>query len=75
GKFLVDLRLLDEILLITTEEAKERARGLIKDMGILVGFSSGANVLAAERWIQKNNPEGIVVTVLSDRAERYLSLF
>ncbi len=75
GKFLVDLKLLDEILLITTEEAKERARGLIKDMGILVGFSSGANVLAAERWIQKNNPEGIVVTVLSDRAERYLSLF
>lgn len=75
GKFLVDLKVLDEILLITTEEAKERARKLIKEMGIFVGFSSGANVLAAERWIQKNKPKGIVVTVLSDRAERYLSLF
>ncbi|MBI4945926.1 MAG: cysteine synthase family protein [Bacteroidetes bacterium] len=75
GKFLVDLKVLDEILLITTEEAKERAKKLIKEKGIFVGFSSGANVLAAERWIQKNNPEGIVVTVLSDRAERYLSLF
>src|ERR1035437_6484681 len=75
GKFLVDLNLVDEILLITTEEAKERARRLIKEMGIFVGFSSGANVLAAERWIQENNPDGIVVTVLSDRAERYLSIF
>lgn len=75
GKFLVDLKALDEIVLITTEEAKERARKLIKEMGIFVGFSSGANVLASERWIQKNKPKGIVVTVLSDRAERYLSLF
>ncbi len=75
GKFLVYLKVLDEILLISTEEAKERARRLIKEMGIFVGFSSGANVLAAERWIKKNKPKGIVITVLSDRAERYLSLF
>ena len=75
GRFLVDLKALDEILLITTEEAKERARRLIQEMGIFVGFSSGANVLASERWIKKNKPKGIVVTVLSDRAERYLSIF
>jgi cysteine synthase A len=75
GKFLVNLKILDEILLISTEEAKQRARQLISDMGIFVGFSSGANVLAAERWIQKNNPDGVVVTVLSDRAERYMSCF
>ena len=75
SRFLVDVKLLDEILLIKTEEAKERARRLISENGILVGFSSGANVLAAERWIEKNNPEGIVVTVLSDRGERYLSVF
>lgn len=75
SKFLVDLSILDEILLVTTNEAKERAKRLIKENGIFVGFSSGANVLAAERWIEKNNPGGIVITVLSDRAERYLSLF
>ena len=75
SKFLVDLNVLDDIVLIKTEEAKERARRLVKENGIFVGFSSGANVLAAERWIEKNNPEGIVVTVLSDRAERYLSIF
>jgi cysteine synthase A len=42
-------------------------------MGLLVGISSGANILAAERWIEKNNPEGSVVTILCDRGERYLS--
>ena len=75
GRFLVDLKVLDGILLVKTEDAKERSRKLIKERGIFVGISSGANVLAAERWIQKNNPEGIVVTVLSDRAERYLSIY
>ena len=74
GKFLVDLKVLDGIILITTAEATARAKQLIKERGIFVGVSSGANVLAAERWIEKNNPEGIVVTILSDRAERYLSL-
>ncbi len=75
SKFLVDLKMLDEIILVSTEEAKIRSRQLIQDMGIFVGFSSGANVLGAERWIQKNNPDGIVVTILSDRAERYMSCF
>lgn len=75
GRFLVDLKILDEIILISTEEAKARSKQLIKEMGVFVGFSSGANVLGAERWIQKNNPDGIVVTILSDRAERYMSLY
>jgi cysteine synthase A len=75
GKFLVDLKLLDDIILISTEDAKNRAKRLINEMGIFVGFSSGANVLAAERWIEKNDPDGIAVTVLSDRGERYMSCF
>jgi len=41
--------------------------------GLLVGISSGANVLASERWIEENDPDGIVVTILCDRGERYLS--
>ncbi len=75
SRFLLDLSVVDEILLISTAEAIDRARRLIEENAIFVGFSSGANVLAAERWMEKNKPEGIVVTVLSDRAERYLSLF
>ena len=37
-------------------------------------ISSGANVLASEQWIDNNNPEGIVVTILCDRGERYFSI-
>ena len=40
---------------------------------VFVGISAGANVLAAERWIEKNNPNGLVVTFLCDRGERYLT--
>jgi cysteine synthase A len=69
SKFLVDVNILDEIILISTDEAIKRTQDLVKNMGLLVGFSSGANVLAAERWIEKNKPDGIVITVLSDRVE------
>ena len=71
--FLVDKTLIDEELVVSTQEAKERAARLAKENGLLVGISSGANVLAAERWIEKNNPTGVVVTFLCDRGERYLS--
>ena len=72
SKFLVDLSVIDEVMVIHTEDAENRTRELIK-AGLLVGISSGANVLASERWIERHNPDGIVVTVLCDRGERYLS--
>ena len=34
----------------------------------------GANILASERWVEKNNPDGIVFTILCDRGERYCSM-
>jgi len=74
SKFLVDLDVVDEIIPISTEEAKERALRLAKENGLFVGISAGANVLASERWIKKNNPDGIVVTILCDRGERYFSV-
>ena len=74
SKFLVDLDKVDEVITISTEEAKERSRRLCKEMGLFVGISAGANVLASERWIEKNNPEGIVFTSLCDRGERYCSI-
>ena len=73
SKFLVDLTVLDEIITISTEEAKDRSKRLAKEHGIFVGISAGSNILAAERWIEKNNPEGIVVTFLCDRGDRYFS--
>ena len=75
SKFLVDLDKVDEVITISTKEAKERALKLAKENGLFVGISAGANVLASERWIEKNNPDGIVVTILCDRGERYFSLY
>ncbi len=72
SKFLVDLDKVDEVLLVKTNDAIKRMKQL-HQRGLLVGISSGANVLASERWIEQNNPDGIVVTILCDRGERYLS--
>ena len=74
SKFLVDMEFVDEVITISTEEAKERSLRLARENGLFVGISSGANVLASERWIEKNNPDGVVVTILCDRGERYFSV-
>ena len=75
SKFLVDLDKVDGVITISTEEAKERSLRLAKETGLFVGISAGANVLASERWIEQNNPDGIVVTILCDRGERYFSVY
>lgn len=64
--------IIDEIITIGSQEAMNTARRIARDYGILVGISSGANVLAAEKIKQKYGFEN-VVTVLPDRGERYLS--
>lgn len=74
SKFLVDLKKVNKIIRIKTEDAKERARQLAKENGIFVGISAGANILASEKYVEEHNPEGIVITFLCDRGERYLSL-
>ena len=73
SKFLVDLDKVDEVITISTKEAKIRSRMLAKENGLFVGISAGANVLASEQWIEENKPDGIVVTILCDRGERYFS--
>ena len=65
---------IDEIIPISTDDAKKRCKQLALDNGLLVGISSGANILASERWVEKNNPDGIVFTILCDRGERYTSI-
>ena len=65
----------DRIINISTSDAIQRAKDFTKETGILVGISSGANILASERWVEDNNPKGIVVTMLCDRGERYMSIY
>ncbi len=74
SKFLVDLNKIDEIITISTKDAEDRSKQLALEHGLLVGISAGANILASERWIEKNNPSGIVFTILCDRGERYCSI-
>jgi cysteine synthase A len=76
SKFLVDLEKVDEIMVISTQDATDRAKRLAKENGLFVGISSGANILAAERLLEKHpEMEGNIITILCDRGERYLSVF
>jgi cysteine synthase A len=75
SKFLVNLEEVDDIIVISTEDAKERARRLAKEQGLFVGISSGANILASEILLEKYpGIEGNIITILCDRGERYLSV-
>lgn len=66
---------MDGVIEVQTDAAINRAKRLASENGLLVGISSGANVLAAEKWIEENDPEGIVITMLCDRGERYMSIY
>ena len=70
--FLLDKSLMDEFIYVKTEDAIARMKKFWKENGILVGISSGANILAAERYVETHDPDGVVVTILCDRGERYL---
>ena len=71
---IINLDEIDQIVRIKTEEAKAAARALSIEEGLLVGISSGANLLAARQIALQVGPGHTVVTVLPDRGERYLSL-
>ena len=60
---------------VKTKDAIDRAKTFAKETGILVGISSGANLLASERLIDMMQPTGILVTMLCDRGERYMSVY
>lgn len=65
---------LDQVIRIKTDDAIRKALDLGREEGLLVGISSGANILAAMKAAKEIGPGKIIVTVLPDRGERYLSL-
>lgn len=71
---LVNLEEIDQIIRVRTKSAIAAADRLGRDEGLLVGISSGANVLAAKVVAQRLGPGKTIVTVLCDRGERYLSV-
>ena len=63
---------IDQHILIESEEAFETARQIVANEGIFVGMSSGAAMLAALKLIDTID-EGVVLVLLPDRGEKYLS--
>ncbi len=64
----------DEIIAITDEDAIEMSRRLCREEGLLVGISSGANVVASLKVAKQLGAGKRVVTVLCDTGERYLTM-
>ena len=66
--------IIDEIILVSNEDAGETARQLAKTEGILAGISSGAAFWAALQVAKrKENKDKTIVVILPDSGERYLS--
>lgn len=71
-----DSSVADENVWIETEDAYAMVKRLAKEEGLLVGLSSGANVVGARavaRRLAEQGRKGVIVTVLCDGAEKYLS--
>jgi cysteine synthase A len=70
----LNTEIIDEIYKVKNEEAFETSQRLAKTEGLLVGISSGAAAFAGTQIAKRPEYEGkIVVTVLPDTGERYLS--
>ncbi len=71
----LDRELVDEVLVVTDEQALDTARELARREGILGGISAGANVFAAlELAGRKEFQDGRIVTIVCDSGDRYMSL-
>lgn len=68
-----DKNVVDEIFTVSNEDAIETARRCAKEEGILCGISSGAALYAAIEYSKKNEKK-VIVVILPDTGERYLSV-
>jgi len=70
----LDTSLIDDIIQIESDEAGAMARRLAKEEGILCGISAGGNVHAAVELAKRPENKGkLIVTIICDTGERYLS--
>jgi len=69
----LDKDLLDGVIKVSEEDARRTAKRLAREEGLLVGISSGANVWASLQVAKELGKGKIVVTVLVDTGDRYLS--
>lgn len=70
----LDLSLVDEVIKVSNDDAIVMARRIAKEEGILVGISTGANVVAALEVAGRPENKGkLIVTIACSTGERYLS--
>ncbi len=70
----LDVDVLDEVMQVTTAEAKAMGRRLAQEEGILAGISSGAAVHGAlEVAARSEMADALIVAIVPDTGERYLS--
>ncbi len=70
----LNIELVDKIIRIRSDDAVKMAKQLLQDEGIFTGISSAANVLAARMISEHEKNSGkIIVTILCDSGERYIS--
>jgi cysteine synthase A len=71
---ILKMDLVDEIIKVTDDDALKTARALAKQEGLLVGISSGAATWAAIEVAKRpENKDKLIVVILPDTGERYLS--
>jgi len=64
--------LVDDIVAVRTDDAKEMARRLAREEGVFAGTSSGANVIASIQVAERLGPDARVVTLMADSGLKYL---
>lgn len=70
----LNVKIIDEIIKVSSEQAVETARRLLKEEGLFVGISAGAAMYAALEVAKRPEHKGkMIVVILPDTAERYLS--
>jgi cysteine synthase A len=70
----LDLAMVDAVERVSSEEAMEYAHRLMQEEGILAGVSCGAAMAVADRLAQREENQGkVIVAILPDSGERYLS--
>jgi cysteine synthase A len=70
----LDMKIIDEIIKVSADDAGETAKRLAREEGIFVGISSGAAMYAALEVAKRKESKGkTIVVILPDTGERYLS--
>ncbi|OIT07337.1 PREDICTED: bifunctional L-3-cyanoalanine synthase/cysteine synthase 2, mitochondrial [Nicotiana attenuata] len=71
---ILDMDIMEEVMMVSSEDAVNMARELAVKEGLMVGISSGANTVAALQLAQKPENKGkLIVTIHASFGERYLS--